>query len=81
MLIPSKKADNLKSGIILLTRNIRHPSPITVSTNSAAGFVLLSKGDKQLKDLNITITTRNKFNKNLNALVDHACQELEGDMR
>ncbi len=81
MLIPSEKADDLKAGVILLTSNIRHPGPISVSTDSASGFASLSKGDKQLQDLNITITTRDEFNKNFNAVVDHACQELEAEIR
>ena len=41
----------------------------------------MAKGDKQLQDLNISISTRDEFNKNYNAVVDHACQELEGEIR
>ena len=81
MLVPSEKADDLKAGVILLTSNVRHPGPIMISTDSASGFASLSKGDKQLEDLNITISTRDEFNKNYNAVVDHACQELEGEIR
>lgn len=69
MLIPLEKADFLKTTIILLTSNIRHP-----------GFTLLSKGDNQLKNLDIILSTRDKFNKNYNAVVDHTCQELEGEI-
>ena len=43
-------------------------------------FTTLAKGDKQLQDLNIIIMTRDKFNKNFNAVVDYACQELEGEI-
>ena len=81
MLINSEKAEDLKAAIILLTSNIRHPGPISISTDSAAGFSSLAKGDKQLQDLNITVETRDPFNKNFNAVVDHACQELENEIR
>ena len=81
MLVPSEKADDLRAGVILLTNTMRHPGPIRVSTDSASGFSSLAKGDKQLDELNITITTRDEFNKNYNAIVDHACQELEGEIR
>ena len=81
MLINSEKADDLKAALILLTSNIRHPGPIHVSTDCATGFASLAKGDKQLQELNITISTRDEFNKNYNAVVDHACQELEGEIR
>ena len=45
--------------------------------DSASGFASLSKRYKQLADLNITINTRDEFNKNYNTIVDHASQELE----
>ena len=32
----------------------------------------MAKGDKQLQDLNISLSTRDEFNKNYNAVVDHA---------
>ena len=58
MLIASEKADDLKAGLIILTDNVRHPGPITVTTDSVVGFTSLARGDKQLKDLNITLQTR-----------------------
>ena len=76
MLIQSEKAEDLRAGLIILTSNIRHPGPITVTTDSGTGFVSLAKGDRQLEELGITIVTRDEFNKNYNAVVDHACQEL-----
>ena len=81
MLINSEKADDLKAALILLTSNIRHPGPIHISTDCAPRFASLTKGDKQLQDLNITMSTRDELNKNYNAVVDHACQELEGEIR
>ena len=58
------------------------PGPIDVTTDSAPGFAsLLKSRDKQLSDLQITITTRDEFNNNYNAVVDKACQELEGELR
>ena len=41
----------------------------------------LAKGDRQLEELGISIVTRDEFNKNFNAVVDHACQELEAELR
>ena len=81
MLVQSEKADDLKTGLILLRSNIQHLGPITVITDSGTGFVSLANEDKQLKVLDITITTRDDFNKNFNAIVDHACQELEAEIR
>ena len=70
ILVDSEKAEDLRAGIIILTNNIRHPGPITVSTDGGSGFASLEKGDKQLEDLNITLVTKNEFNKNYNAVVD-----------
>ena len=58
MLVQSEKADDLKTGLILLRSNIRHPGPITVTTDSGTGFVSKANRDKQLKELYIMITTR-----------------------
>ena len=80
MLVPSEKADNLMAGVIPLTSSICHPGPISISRDSASGFVSLAKGDKQLQALTITIATRDKFNKNFNAVVNHMCQELEEEI-
>ena len=44
-----------------------------MTTDSAVGFASLARGDRQLKDLDITLQTRDEFNKNYNAIVDHAC--------
>ena len=52
-----------------------------MTTDSSVGFASLAKGDKQLTDLYITMQTRDEFNKNYNAIVDHACQELEAEIR
>ena len=81
MMINSEKAEDLKTTLILLTSNIRHPGPIHISTDCAPGFSSLAKGDKQLQDLNISISTRDEFNKNYNAVVNNACQELKGEIR
>ena len=81
MLLNSEKAHDLKARIIILTNNIRHPGPITVTTDSGVGFASLARGDKHMEDLGITIETRDEFNKNYNAVVNHACQELEAEIR
>ena len=52
-----------------------------MSTDVGSGFASLEKGDKQLEDLDITLVTKDEFNKNYNAVVDRQCQELEGELR
>ena len=42
---------------------------------------MLARGDKQLEDLQITVETRDEFNNNYNTVVDHACLELEAEIR
>ena len=58
------------------------PRKITISTYNSLGFAALYKRtDKQLNDLEIEIKPKDKFNKNQNAIVDKACQELENEIR
>ena len=69
-IIPSEKAQDLKSGIINLTTSIRHPGPITVVTDSAPGFISLAKDDKDLQDLHVSLILKDHLNKNYNTVVD-----------
>ena len=80
-LIPSEKAQDLKLGIISLTTPIRHPGPITIVTDSAPGLLSLAKTDKDLRDLHISVVLKDPFNKNYNAVVDRACQDIEQEIR
>ena len=80
-LIPSEKAQDLKLGIINLTTPIRHPGPITIVTDSAPGLLSLAKADKELRDLHISVVIKDHFNKNYNAVVDRACQDMEQEIR
>merc|ERR1712240_204538 len=80
-LIPSEKAQDLKLGIIGLTTPIRHPGPITIVTDSAPGLLSLAKTDKDLRDLHISVVIKDPFNKNYNAVVDRACQDMEQEIR
>ena len=80
-LIKSEKAEDLRSGIISLTTPVRHPGPIMVTTDAASGFISLAKGDKQLNDLLITLKLKDQLNKNFNAVVDRACQDIERELR
>ena len=50
-------------------------------TDSAPGFISLAKGDKDLKDLHVTILLKDHLNKNYNAVVDRACQDMEQEIR
>ena len=61
---------------------MKHPVPITVSTDYAFGFLALSKGNnKQLKKLQFIIVTCDVFNRIYNAVVDHAYRELENEIQ
>ena len=80
-LVQSEKATDLRDGIIALTTPIRQPGPISITTDSAVGFQSLEKaGDTQLSQLQIELTTADEFNRNYNAVVDHACRELEAEL-
>ena len=68
-------------GIINLTTSVRHPGPITIVTDSAPGLLSLAKSDKDLHDLHISIVIKDHLNKNYNAVVDRACQDLEVEIR
>ena len=82
IIIKSEQAVDLKEGLIVLTSAMRHPGPISITTDCAPGFQSLARGDdQQLAQLKITIVTRDKFNRNFNAVVDHACRELENEIR
>ena len=82
ILTASEKASDLKKSLIALTTPIRHPGPITVSTDNAVGFQSLEKNkDSELSKLQITLLTADEFNKNFTAVIDKACQEIEAELR
>ena len=82
MIIKSKKSIDLKEGIIQLTSSMRKPGQIFVSVDNAPGFKsLINKEDQDLKSLRITMVKTDELNKNSNAIVDRACQELEEELR
>ena len=80
-LIPSEKAVDLKDGLIVLSEGVRQPGPIKVKADNAKGFESLAKNDPDLTRLNIEIIFTDVFNKNSNAVIDRACQELEEELR
>ena len=80
-ILKSEKAADLKSSPISLTTSMTHPGPISVVTDWAPGFISLAKDDKDLKDLHIQIILRDQLNKNYNAVVDRACQDIEKEIR
>ena len=67
--------------MVQLTTAIRHPGPVTIVTDCAPGFISLTKSDKDLRDLHITIKLKDQLNKNYNAVVDRACQDIEAEIR
>ena len=80
-ILQSEKTQDLKSGIISLTTPLRHPVPISVVTDWAPGFISLAKDDKDLRDLHFKIILKDQLNKNYNAVVDRACQDIESKIR
>ena len=78
----SEKVEDLKHSLISLSTPVRHPGPITISTDNATGFQSLKKNDDPgLAKLQISLITADEFNKNFNAVVDKACQEIEAELR
>ena len=78
----SEKAVDLKKTLITLTTYVRHPGPITISTDNATGFQSFEKNaDEELLKLQISLKTADEFNINYTAVVDRACQELEAYLR
>ena len=78
----SEKAGDLKQSLISLTTPVRHPGPITVSTDNATRFRSLEKtNNTELAKLQISLRTADEFNKNYTAVVDRACQEIETELR
>ena len=80
-ILKSEKSIDLKSGIIKLTTSVRHSGPISVVTDWAPGFISLAKDDKDLKELHIDIVLKDQLNKNYNAVIDRACQDVEKEIR
>ena len=80
-LVPSEKTDDLIDGLINLTTPIRHPGPITIISDWAPGFISAAKHNKFLSDLHITLSLKDLLNKNFNAVIDRACQDIEGELR
>ena len=81
-LIHSEQAEDLKAALIELSSPVRYPGPITISTDEAPGFrSLVKQKDQQLADLDINLNPPDSLNKNYNAVVDKACQELEMELR
>ena len=82
ILTNSEKAINLKKSLIALTTPVRHPGPITVSTDNAVGFQSLEKNkDSELSKLQIMLHTADEFNKNFTTVIDKACQEIEAELQ
>ena len=81
MIINSEKAEDLKTGIILLTSTMRKPDVIHITIDNAPGFISLIKNkDRDLEKLKIVLLATDEFNKNANAVVDKGCQELEEEL-
>ena len=77
-IIKSETHQELRKGIIDLVIPIRINSTTYIKTDNATGFSPLINGkDAELEKLNIKLTQSDPFNKNENAVVDRACNEIE----
>ena len=54
---------------------------LSVVTDWAPGFISLTKDGKDLRDLHIKIVLKDQLNRNYNAVVDRACQDIENEIR
>ena len=82
LIVQSKKAVDLKEGIIILTAAMRRPSTISVSVDNTPGFkLLLNRVDSDLAKLQIEIVKTDEINKNSNVVIDKGCQELEEELK
>ena len=78
MLLNSEKAEDLKLGLTMLTSAIRKPGKINITVDNSPGFTaLMSRKDKDLQNLMITLVKTDEINKNSNAVIDKGCLELE----
>ena len=75
----SESHNDLKEAIIALVTPIRHPGHIVIRTDQASGLKKIAEM-KLLESANITIELGHDFNKNSNAVVDKAIQELQREI-
>ena len=62
----SEKTTDLKRSLISLTTLVRHPGPITISTDNATGFQSPEKNnDNELLKLQISLQTADELKKKL----------------
>ena len=81
-LVDSEKAEDLKQSLISLSTPVRHPGPITISTDNGTGFQSLQKSNNpDLAQLQITLSTADEFNKDYSTVVDRSCQEIKAELR
>ena len=60
---------------------MRKPARIHVTVDNAPGFAsLISRKDKDLEMLHVVLLSTDEFNKNINAVIDKGCQELEEEV-
>ena len=72
----------MKSAIIDSVTPLKLAGETTVKVDNATGFApLLQNKDHDLHKLNIKIINTDNFNKNENAVIDRACQEIEQELK
>lgn len=77
--IDDETSTSIETALIRLITPLRHPGRVVVRSDQATGFVKIQKS-RTLQELQIEIELGNSLNKNSNAVVDKAIQELEKEI-
>ena len=77
--VRTENHNDLMQAIVNLVTPIRDPNHVIIRTDQATGMKKIAD-DNLLKDLDMEIEVGNDFNKNSNAVVDKAIQELEREI-
>ena len=81
-IIKAENNSELKNGIIDLIMPLKIAGTAFVKVDNATGFAPLTNNrNQELEKLNIQVTQTDALNKNENAVVDRACNELEQELK
>ena len=79
-MIPNEQSSTLQQNVVHLSANYKHPSGCSIRVDTAPGFKAL-KGDKFLHSIGIELDYGRVKNKNQNATIDKAIQDLEKEIK
>ena len=74
----------MEDGRIIVTIPTQAPcsmrKPVDTVDNAPGFASLISRKDKDLEMLHVVLLSTDEFNKNINAVIDKGCQELEEEV-